>query len=340
MRATAPTKEAVIGRLAPSPTGRLHVGNLSSSLLAWIQARASGGRLIMRIEDLDPPRCVPGAGEQILDDLRWLGLDWDEGPHVGGGRGPYVQSERHDRYAAAIDALRDRDLVYPCFCSRRDVEEVLSAPHERFDPRTQYPGTCSELPGAVAWERADREPHALRFRATGTIEHRDGVTGTLCEDIAVVPGDFVVRRKDGLYAYQLAVVVDDAEMGVSDVLRGRDLLDSTARQLALFDALRVPRPRTWHVPLLVDERGDRLAKRSAAVAREGLETAGWSAPALVGALARLWGWASEFVPTAVDDTLTLWAPQTLAAPTIRVPDALLAGPDEFARWSRSHPLSP
>lgn len=330
---TAPARN-VAGRLAPSPTGRLHLGNLSSSLLAHIQARQAEGRLVLRIEDIDTPRCVDGAESLIIEDLRWLGLRWDEGPDVGGPAAPYRQSERTALYDAALATLRERDLVYPCFCSRRDVRDVLSAPHAHFAPGTEYPGTCARLDRDEAAARASTEPHAIRFRASGRVTVHDGVFGALEHDLATHPGDFVVRRKDGLYAYQLVVVVDDAAMGVTDVVRAVDLLDSTPRQFALFDALGARRPRTWHLPLLHDARGERLSKRSAAVARDGLEGAGWTPESLIGALTHLWGWTDTAEPMSLDQAVRLWNPRTLARQEIRVPDAFFDGPQAYRAATR------
>lgn len=310
-----------MGRLAPSPTGRMHIGNLSTSLLAWVQARHDRGRVILRIEDLDPPRTVPDADQWIVDDLRWLGIDWDDGPDHGGAAGPYYQSARTAIYDAALARLLADDRAYPCICSRREVEELLSAPHSGFDSRTRYPGTCARMKRPVSGEAA------IRFRAAGAISVRDGIQPPLTHDLAIEPGDFVIRRRDGLYAYQLAVVIDDAAMGVTDVVRGHDLLDSTPRQLALFDALGSPRPRTWHVPLLVDEGGARLSKRARATARPGLEALGWTAPALIGTLCKLWGWSDDDDPRDARDLVALWNPAALRRETLPVPRWIVeAGP--------------
>ncbi len=293
-----------------------------------------GGDLILRIEDLDPPRCLPGAEREIVDDLRWLGLRWIAGPERGGPHGPYRQSERQDRFAERLNQLVERGLAYPCFCSRREIDEVLSAPHTPFDPLTQYPGTCAHIPSEEAQRRAASEPHAIRFRASGIVRAEDGFAGVITHDLARQPGDFVIRRKDGLVAYQLAVVVDDIDMQVTDVVRGRDLLDSTPRQLALFDAFGAPRPRTWHLPMFVDARGERLSKRAQSVSRAGLEAAGWAAPALIGAVCQLLGWLPEHRSVSADEAIALWDPTTLADDEIRVPDALFTGPEAFAAWSR------
>jgi glutamyl-tRNA synthetase len=256
----------VRGRYAPSPTGALHLGNLRTALLAWLFARAGGGTFILRVEDLDLPRVRPGATRQLLDDLRWLGLDWDEGPDVGGPLGPYHQSQRGTLYDAALGRLRARGALYPCYCTRRDLAQLASAPHDNGREPIAYPGTCRALSARQrqAHEASGRRP-AWRFRAPEQpIAFRDSIAGMVSERVAATVGDFVVRRSDGVVAYQLAVVVDDALMGVTQVVRGHDLLSSTARQLALCDALGWPRPTEYaHVPLAVDERGDRLAKRDA-----------------------------------------------------------------------------
>lgn len=326
---------SVVGRLAPSPTGRLHVGNLASALLAWLQVRRAGGRLVLRIEDIDTPRCVAEAEPTLIEDLRWLGVDWDEGPLRGGSHGPYRQSERQAYYERGLATLIDAGLAYPCFCSRREVQEVLSAPHASFPEGTQYPGTCAALSRAERSRRAAQQPHAIRFRAQGRITVHDGIAGTVVHDLTVRPGDFVIRRKDGLFAYQLVVVLDDLAMGVTDIVRGRDLLDSTPRQLALFDAFGGTRPRTWHHPLLVDTQGDKLSKRSASTARDGLAKRGWTPAALIGAFCVLFGWKDRLVPHTPEAAISLWDPTTLAAETIQIPDAFFDGPEAFARWCGS-----
>ena len=317
------------GRLAPSPTGRLHLGNLSSLLLAALQVRAAKGTLIYRVEDLDPPRCVEGAELEQQRDLAWLGVEWDEGAGCDAARAlPFRQSERRDHYLQALEALGAH--VFPCFCSRRDIRDVLSAPHSAHEPGMEYPGTCHNLAGGA--ERAAVEPHALRCLFEAEITHSDGIWGPMRADLRRRPGAFVVRRRDGLFAYQLAVAVDDAAMGVTDVLRGVDLLDSTPRQLAIHDALGSPRPRTWHVPLLVDARGERLSKRAQSVARDGLEHAGWTPATLRGALATLWGWADTLESLTVADLTEALDLTTLRVREIRVPDSFFDGPSAFAAW--------
>lgn len=267
----------VRGRYAPSPTGALHLGNLRTALLAWLFARAAGGRFVLRVEDLDLPRTRRGAAQTMLADLRWLGLDWDEGPDVGGPLGPYVQGMRQALYEAAIARLRDKGLIYPCYCTRAELAQIASAPQGDEGPR--YPGICRRL---NARERATREASgrrpALRFIAPESpIHFVDLLCGTISESVAATVGDFIVRRSDGIVSYQLAVVVDDALMGITQVVRGADLLASTARQLTLFDALGYPRPQEYaHVPLMADAEGERLAKRDAAAGLDALRAAGYA----------------------------------------------------------------
>jgi len=278
------------GRLAPSPTGSLHVGIARTSLVAWLRARAAGGQLAMRVEDLDPPRVRPGAAEAIAEDLRWLGLDWDEGPAVGGAHAPYTQSERGDHYARVLSQLRDAGLLFECSCSRREVAEASSAPHGDLGPR--YPGTCRD--GATQPAR----PTCLRFRMPAGGGFTDGVHG----EVAASPADdFIVRRADGLFAYQLAVVVDDIAMGITEVVRGDDLLSSTPRQLALYEALGAPPPAFAHVPLVLGEDGKRLAKRHGAIAIADNRDAGCSPERMVGMLASSLGLVAEGVEVTAAD---------------------------------------
>lgn len=236
------------GRYAPSPTGPLHLGNLRTALLAWLFARSAGSRFVLRVEDLDAGRARPEHERGQLADLRAIGLDWD---------GPVVrQSERGALYAAALERLD----VYPCWCTRAEIRQAASAPHGRAAERA-YPGTCRELTAAqrAERERAGRAP-ALRVRAGGALV---AVGDRLAGRVEAVVDDFVVRRNDGAYAYNLAVVVDDADQGVEEVVRGRDLLATTPRQAWLCRALGLPEPRYAHVPLVLGADGERLAKRSA-----------------------------------------------------------------------------
>ncbi len=281
-RALRLRKQLPSGRYAPSPSGPLHLGNARTALLAWLQARLAGARFVMRIEDLDRSRVRPGCAKQMLDDLRWMGLEWDEGPDVGGKTGPYEQSVRDDFYVAALSRLRDARKIFPCFCSRKDIQQAASAPHGSDGPI--YPGTCRKRD--LGSEEKGRRSAALRYRVSaGTIEVEDVVTGPIVQNLGRDVGDFVVRRSDGIFAYQLAVVVDDALMGITDVVRGVDLRESTPRQIALLNALDLPMPRYWHIPLMVDGDGNRMSKRDGSEAVMTFRARGGKPEELVGQLA-------------------------------------------------------
>jgi glutamyl-tRNA synthetase len=280
------------GRFAPSPTGPLHLGNARTALVSWLVARAAGAPWVMRVEDLDGPRVRPGLEARILEELRWLGLGWDEGPDVGGPLGPYRQSARLASYAAALERLRAAGLAYPCFCSRAEIAAASQAPHGPSDEGPRYPGTCARLGAAEADRRAAARRPAWRFRVpSGVVAFEDGVHGPQRVDVAAQVGDFVVARADGVPAYQLAVVVDDAAMAIGEVVRGDDLLASTGRQLLLYRALGLEPPRFAHVPLVVGEDGERLAKRHGALSLGELRERGVDPRRVVGLLAELSGLA-------------------------------------------------
>lgn len=311
----------VRGRYAPSPTGALHLGNLRTALLAWLLARSAGGGFILRMEDLDAPRMRPGAAQSILADLRWLGLDWDEGPDVGGPCGPYIQSARDSIYLGALARLRTRGLLYPCYCTRaelhasRSATSIASAPHAG-DLPPRYPGTCRQLSARArrAREAEGRRP-ALRFRVPDEpISFTDRVLGQQTEQVSVTTGDFIVRRSDGLIAYHLAVVVDDALMGITQVARGADLLAVTAPQRALALALGYPLPQEYaHLPLATDDAGARLAKRDAAAGVAALRARGLAPQRVVGALAASVGlWPAE-QPATPRELLAAFDPARIPA---------------------------
>ena len=245
------------GRLAPSPTGYLHLGHARTFWIAQERARAAGGTLLLRNDDLDRARCRPEFVAAMVEDLRWFGFDWSEGPDVGGPCAPYNQSERLPLYIAAFERLRAAGFLYPCACSRQDVLRALSAPHQG-EEEPLYPGTCRHVSpdrprAGVNW----------RFRVPEgeTISFTDGAIGSHSEIAGRDFGDFLVWRKDDLPSYQLACTVDDAAMRITEVVRGADLLTSTCRQLLLYRALTEPEPAFYHAPLLNDEHGVRLAKR-------------------------------------------------------------------------------
>src|SRR5438067_8250362 len=290
----ANTSFPCIGRLAPSPTGAQHVGNARTYLAAWLSARSRGGRVVLRIEDIDSPRVKAGAAEQACADLRWLGLDWDGEP--------VVQTRRLPRYEAALRALQARELVYPCTCTRGDVERAASAPHAEHEGPV-YPGTCAGRRAADSAALAGRE-FAWRFRVpAGPVPFADGFRGPVALDPRQLGGDFVVWKSAGTPAYQLAVVVDDAEMGITEVVRGDDLIPSTPRQILLYRALGYPPPQFVHVPLVVGEDGRRLAKRHGDTRLSALRDAGVTAESLVGLLAWSCGWQESAAPVAPRDLL-------------------------------------
>lgn len=307
------------GRLAPSPTGLLHLGHARTFWIAHARARAHGGVLVLRDEDLDPQRSRPEFAAAFVEDLRWLGLDWQEGPDVGGPFAPYRQSERTDHYRAALERLRAGGFIYPCFCSRKDIAAAARAPHAG-DDELIYPGTCrpGETPPSAASEPArggpsqrqsssadapraggragqpTRRQFNWRFRVPDgeSIRFTDAGLGDQAFVAGRDFGDFVVWRADDVPAYQLAVVVDDAAMGITEVVRGADLLVSTARQLLLYRALGRPPPDFFHCPLLTDAHGRRLAKRQDALSLRALRAAGETPEAL---RRRLFGQTSERV---------------------------------------------
>ena len=286
----------VRGRFAPSPTGALHLGNARTALLAWLQARAAGGAFVMRVEDLDFGRVRPGVMETQLDELRWLGLDWDEGPDAGGAHAPYVQSLRAEMYDAALRRLAAGGVLFECACSRRDIAAAASAPHAG-EEGPRYPGTCRERqvdPRVPSLMAHGRSLLALRMRVEpGAVCFDDLLQGRCCYSPADETGDFVVRRKDGAAAYQLAVVVDDAAMEITHVVRGGDLLSSTARQLLVYRALGLHPPAFLHVPLMLGEDGERLAKRHGSVSLGELRARGVAPARVTGWLAATCGLAAE-----------------------------------------------
>lgn len=253
--------ESIKGRFAPSPTGRMHLGNAFCALLAWLSARSQGGSLLLRMEDLDPQRSRESYARVLMEDLRWLGLDWDEGAGVSGEREElYWQSRRKEEYEKALAMLKQQELLYPCFCTRAELH-AAEAPHAS-DGQVIYSGCCR---GLTPQERQTKEKHrrpAIRIAVPEeVISFTDGCRGVYAENLARDCGDFILRRSDGVFAYQLAVTWDDGVMGVSQVVRGSDLLSSTPRQIWLQRLWGFPQPRYYHVPLLLAPDGRRLSKR-------------------------------------------------------------------------------
>ena len=291
---------AYVGRLAPSPTGALHLGNVRTFMIAWLRARAQGGRVVMRMEDLDHPRDKPGAAVQALDDLRWLGFDWDA---------EYVQSQRREHYRAAIERLHAAGLAYPCVCSRKDVEHAQSAPHD--GEQLRYPGFCR---GRFAtWNAAAAvRPPCWRFRVeAGTVVRFDDVfAGPYEQDVAETLGDFPLARDEFGAGYTLAVVVDDAAMGVTEVIRGDDLLAATPAQILVQRALGLPTPAYCHVPLVVGPDGRRLAKRHGDTRIATYRAEGVSPEMIIGRLAASCGWG-DGSPVRLAELVNVFSLDTL-----------------------------
>ena len=288
------------GRLAPSPTGALHLGNVRTFMIAWLRARSRHGRVVFRMEDLDHPRDKPGAAAQAVEELRWLGFDWDV---------EYVQSQRRDVYRAALEKLKAADRVYPCVCSRKDVEHAQSAPHA--GEQLHYPGTCRGR--FASWEDAAAvRPPCWRFRvdAGTTVEFNDVFAGPYSQDVAQTLGDFPLARDVDGAGYTLAAVVDDAAMGVTEVVRGDDLIPATPAQILVQKALDLPTPDYCHVPLVVGPDGRRLAKRHGDTRIASYRAAGISSETIIGRLAASCGWG-DGSPIRLQDLLPVFTLATI-----------------------------
>lgn len=293
----------VVGRFAPSPSGRMHLGNIFTAVMSWLSVKSRGGKWILRIEDLDPQRSKPEHARMIEDDLKWLGLDWDEGGLEGRGpAGPYVQSLRHDFYEDALARLKDSGLCYPCVCTRADIMST-QAPHET-DGRVVYRGTCRPDSFPYLWKGGERG--AVRILAPDEdISFTDRICGPQNVNLARHCGDFVLRRADGAWAYQLAVVVDDALMGVTEVMRGHDLLLSSAQQIYLYRLLGHIPPVFAHLPLVCDSEGRRLSKRDSSQSMEYLR-ARHTPEEILGRVAQTAGLQSDTAPINLHDLLILF----------------------------------
>ncbi len=311
----------VTGRFAPTPSGRMHLGNLFCSLLAWLAAKKEGGRVVLRMEDLDQLRTSPVYAEQAEADLEFLGLFWDEGGSLGGPHAPYDQGSRSPYYQELLGRLEALGLVYPCFCSRAELH-AANAPHAS-DGEVVYAGTCRGLTGEEIAEKSRKRPPALRLRVPEeTIAFVDGHYGLVEQDLATECGDFILRRSDGVFAYQLAVVADDAAMGVTQVVRGRDLLSSAPRQLYLYRLLGFPEPAFAHAPLLLAPDGRRLSKRDRDVSLEALEEKGLTGPEIVGRLAFLAGLLDRPEAARPQDLLPVFAWDKVPREDVCLPQGL------------------
>lgn len=322
-----------VGRLAPAPTGALHLGNARTFLVAWLRARRAGGRLILRLEDLDHPKVKPEAAADCYRDLAWLGLDWDEGPAASFGRpergdDPCVQSRNLEYYRGILERWRREGRVYPCVCARRDLENLQSAPNAGEDlAERRYSGACRGrfADAGEAVRLSGREP-AWRFRIDDAAETRfvDGFSGDRISRLGEWSGDFVVARGDRP-GYQLAVVADDARQGVSEVVRGDDLLPSTHRQLLLYHALGVEAPAFYHVPLVVGPDGRRLAKRHGDSRLGELRRRGLGPERVLGWLA----WSCGWLAAAREASL---AEIAVAADFSRMPRTRVVAGSDALRW--------
>lgn len=290
-----------VGRFAPSPTGRMHLGNVYCALMSWLSVKSKGGKWVLRIEDLDRERSRKEFADLIEDDLRWLGLDWDEGGSAGGLNGPYYQSLRDDIYKKYFNRLSEQGLVYPCFCKRADLL-AASAPHAS-DGRAIYAGTCRGLsPEEVVSKMQESAPSWRLKVGSQTVSFTDLAAGETSLDLATEVGDFVIRRANGTFAYQLAVVVDDALMGVTEVVRGNDLLSSASQQIFLYDLLGLKAPSFAHIPLMCAPDGRRLCKRDKSLEMSELRAA-YTPEEIIGKIAHISGMRPSDAPCSARDLL-------------------------------------
>jgi glutamyl-tRNA synthetase len=296
----------------------IHVGNARTALAAWLSVRSRGGTFVWRLEDIDRPRVVPGMAEAQIEDLAWLGLDWDEGPDVGGPHAPYVQSQRSAFYEEALRRLASAGRLFPCRVSRKDLQAMASAPHggeESPYPASLRPGVLDPdwFPRLCAEARPDA---AIRFLVDDRpVTFTDRVYDPITERVDLAVGDFVLKRRDGLYAYQLAVVVDDLAMGIDDVVRGSDLLASTARQIQLIEALGGTPPTYAHVPLVVNAGKEKLSKRDRGLTLRSLREAGVAPEAVAGYLAHSLGLMARPEPCRPGDLIHCFRGTGSPAPT-------------------------
>ena len=295
----------------------MHLGNVLCCLVAWLSARSQGGKVLLRVEDLDPERSGADYERQIEEDLRWLGLDWDEGGlEAAGGR--YCQSGRSGVYEQYFDILSEKGLIYPCFCSRAELH-AADAPHLS-DGRYFYPGTCRNLTPEEAAEKAKKRKPAWRVKVPDeTVRFTDLHYGPYAENLAAECGDFVIRRADGVFAYQLATAVDDGLMGVTEVVRGRDLIGSTARQLWLQRTLGLPSPVYGHIPLLTDWDGRRLSKRDGDLDLARLREK-WRPEEIIGMLAEAAGILPAYRPVSARELVPLFSWGKVKKGDVRLPE--------------------
>ncbi len=308
------------GRFAPTPSGRLHLGNLACSLLAWLSANSKGGDVILRIEDLDFARCSKEDAAFAEADLAFLNLTYTEGGKLGGAHAPYTQSDCSEIYAESYQKLAAQGLLYPCFCSRKELHNV-NAPHAA-DGTFVYSGACRGLSVAEIPQKSEAKHPAMRLIVPDeTITFTDGNLGVYSENLARDCGDFVVRRGDGIHPYQLAVVVDDARMGITEIVRGADLLPSAARQIYLYQLLGLPVPQFYHCPLLLAPDGRRLSKRDGDDGLANLAVK-YTAEEIIGKLAFVYGLQDAPRPRSAQDLLADFDWARVAKQDICLPEGL------------------
>ncbi|MBI5505392.1 MAG: tRNA glutamyl-Q(34) synthetase GluQRS [Deltaproteobacteria bacterium] len=335
------SQRAPRGRWAPSPTGLLHIGNARTALAAWLSVRQRGGAFVWRVEDIDAPRTVAGMAEAAVEDLAWLGLDWDEDPARGGPYAPYAQSQRSLVYEAALRVLAKRGRLFPCRLSRRDLIDMASAPHaedehQAGEEEPPYPAHARPADLEPGWyDRLSSGEAALRFAVdAGVVRFVDRLYGAIDERVDRSVGDFVLKRRDGLYAYQLAAVVDDWTMEIDEVVRGADLLGSTARQIQLLEALGARRPVYAHVPLVVGAGGEKLSKRDASITLRSLREQGAAPWQVVGYLAWSLGIVDRPMAATARELVSEFSWSRIAPGEWRLPGDLLARLRELRRSSR------
>lgn len=311
------SQQEIKGRFAPTPSGGLHLGNLFTTLLAWLQAKAQGGKIVLRIEDLDRLRCPRQNADKLAKNLEWLGLLWDEGAYCSENSEKYFQSNRAAIYEHYLEILRARQYIYPCFCSRNELHAV-NAPHLS-DGRFIYAGTCYKLTAAERAAKAQQRNPAYRLHVpNASISFTDRNYGQQSFNLALDNGDFIVRRSDGVFAYQLAVTIDDALMGVTEVVRGQDLLSSSPLQIYIYQLLGFEVPNFMHVPLLVAPDGRRLAKRDHDMDISQLRQHYQSPEPIIGYLAYLAGQLTHPEPLNASELLKLYDPAKLPTQAIIV----------------------
>lgn len=317
------SSQPIRGRYAPSPTGDLHLGNIAAAIVSWLSIRSKNGTYIVRIDDLDPPRTVEGCASRMLEDLRWLGFDWDEGPDLGGPYGPYLQSSRSNHYDEALHTLARCDRLFPSSISRTELAEISSAPHGK--PTVYPPEHRPKLPEGDWYGQFDgtvgSESAALRFKVDeGTATFNDRFLGKQQADLFTEVGDFVVKRKDGLFAYHLACAVDDVLMDIDEVIRGSDLVHSTFAQRQIISALGKDAPVYGHIPLVETQDEGKMSKRSGSLTIRALREGGVRSDTIIGLLAGRLGLQPGTHPASLQQLIAGFRPERVGRGPIVLTD--------------------